>query len=84
MEAREIRLHCPLCTAEHAYPLEVERSISLGMTRSDQAAPARRRSFVRLFACPVKSNQFEATLTLSETALDRIERITVGAPRADG
>jgi hypothetical protein len=84
MDAREITLHCPLCTADHAYPLEVERSVSLGMTRPGQTVPTRRRSFVRLFACPVKSHQFEATLTLSETALDRIERISVGVPRVDG
>jgi hypothetical protein len=86
MDSREITLNCPLCTADHVYPLEVERSMAIGMLVPGRAmaVPIRRRSFVRLFACPVKSNQFEATLTLRETAEHRIVQITVGAPRVDG
>jgi hypothetical protein len=72
-----ITLECPLCSREHGYPLTVERSISFGATA---AAPVSLRSFVRLFTCPVTSSQFEATLTLSESALDRIKELSVGAP----
>jgi len=73
----EVTLHCPLCGADHEYGLDVARSVSLGMTTPDSPAPARKRSFVRLFACPVKASQFEATLTLTETALDRISSLSV-------
>jgi hypothetical protein len=76
----EVTLHCPLCGADHAYGLDVARSVSLGMAASAGSVPTRKRSFVRLFACPVKASQFEATLTLSETALDRIASLTVLAP----
>jgi hypothetical protein len=73
----QITLKCPLCSQEHEYPLTVERSISFGAT---QAGPVGLRSFVRLFTCPGTSAQFEATLTLSESALNRINDLSVGAP----
>ena len=76
----DVTLRCPLCGADHEYGLEVARSASLGMTTPKSPAPARKRSFVRLFACPVKASQFEATLTLSETALDRISSLSVREP----
>jgi hypothetical protein len=50
------------------------------MAPPGSSVPTRKRSFVRLFACPVKAAQFEATLTLGETALDRIASLTVRAP----
>ena len=76
-ESERITLACPLCSQEHHYPLTVERSVSFGAT---DTAPVTMRSFVRLFTCPVTTNQFQATLTLSETALDRIEKLTIGVP----
>jgi len=76
----QITLGCPLCTQEHEYPITVERSISVGMAQPGAAPQSRRRSFVRLFTCPVRSSQFEATLTLSDTALDRIKEVSVGEP----
>jgi hypothetical protein len=76
----EVTLHCPLCGADHAYGLDVARSVSLGMAAGVGSVPKRKRSFVRLFACPVKAAQFEATLTLSETAMERITNLTVRAP----
>ena len=66
-----------MCSHEHQYPLTVERSISFGAT---ETAPVGVRDFVRLFTCPVTSSQFEATLTLSESALNQIKELTVGAP----
>lgn len=77
-----VTITCPLCTRSHVYRLHVERSISIGMA-FDKAPPERRRSFVRLFPCPVKSEQFEATLTLSETVLNRIESVAVGEAVVD-
>jgi hypothetical protein len=71
-----ITIQCPLCPYEHEYPLTVVRSVSFGVT----GAPQELRGFVRLFICPTTSNQFEATLTLTESALDRIEELSVGAP----
>jgi hypothetical protein len=79
----EVILHCPLCGADHEYGLDVARSVSLGMAPPGSPAPTRKRSFVRLFACPVKAAQFEATLTLSETALDRIASLSVRTLRDD-
>jgi hypothetical protein len=77
-EDDRIRIACPLCSRDHVYPLLIERSISLGMSTPSQGLPERRRSFLRLFTCPATSGQFEATLTLSETVLNRIEGLTVG------
>jgi hypothetical protein len=75
----EVTINCPLCGQAHVYPLKIERSMSLGMATPDQPSK-RRRSFLRLFTCPIKSARFEATLTLSDTALNRIDDVDVGPP----
>jgi hypothetical protein len=68
---------CPLCEKTHSYRLTVERSVAFGLMTAD--APATRtRSFVRLFTCPVKGTQFQATLTLHETDMDPILNVTIG------
>lgn len=74
-----ITIECPLCPLKHEYPLVVKRSLSIGLA-GPGTAQTRRRSFVRLFSCPTTSGQFQATLTLSETALDRIKDVSVGEP----
>jgi hypothetical protein len=81
-ESQRLRLHCPLCPEEHTYPIVVERSIVMAL---QEGGPPEKRevSFVRFFTCPTKSEQFQATIALSETALNRVEKVTVGAPVGD-
>jgi hypothetical protein len=81
-DLQRLRLHCPLCPKEHTYPILVERSIVMAL--QEGGTPVELEvSFVRFFMCPTKSEQFRATITLSETALNRVEGVTVGAPAGD-
>lgn len=81
-EDDEIHLKCPACSNEHVYPVQVERSYILAMLRRDADAGPHERTFRRLFTCPEKGTQFQATLTLSETILDRIKSVSVGEAQA--
>jgi len=71
-------VQCPLCPNRHEYSLSVNRSVSLGMLTS-QPLPTLTRRFVRLFTCPSTGNRFQATITLEETALSRIEGVEVAS-----
>jgi hypothetical protein len=77
-EDLQLTVRCPLCAEEHTYSLLVERSVTLGMLPPGLTEPAVERRFVRLFTCPVRAARFEATLALTETAVDRIKRVEVG------
>jgi len=52
----------------------VKGSTSFGAT---ETAPTELLSFVRLFTCPVTESQFEATLILSESAVDRSKEVEI-------
>jgi hypothetical protein len=74
----ELRLPCPLCQSDHSYKVIVERSLIVAHMTGDMDLRPRRREFVRLFMCPTKTEQFQATVKLSETIMDPIRAVTVG------
>ena len=75
-----LTLPCPLCSKDHHYALAVERSYVLGLVAPGKEPQVKKREFVRFFGCPTTDGMFQATLTLTETALDRIKDVTVGDP----
>ena len=76
-ETLRFAVPCPLCGQEHLYPVVVTRSVTLGMLPADLSEPTIERRFVRLLTCPTKAARFEATLALTETALDPIEGVEI-------
>jgi hypothetical protein len=76
----QITLTCPLCRNQHVYPIAVERSLALGLMTPDMEPTERVRPFVRLFTCPHKATQFQATFRLRETPLNEIKSVKVGDP----
>jgi hypothetical protein len=64
---------CPMCGASHTYPLRVERSQVL---RAPKTPPANR--FTRLFVCPAKQADFQATFEVRHIPGTRIARVEVG------
>jgi len=69
---------CPKCQGRHRYKLAVDRSIVIKMlTASDMYERARQVRFVRLFTCPVKKEDYQATFYLSDTSSDRIKDVRV-------
>jgi hypothetical protein len=68
---------CPLCRRQHGYRIRVTRSVAVGYSPGSHAAPTSERAFVRLLTCPDKNEHFQATLTLSETALTKIREIEI-------
>ena len=70
--------NCPHCGGTHTYPLEVERAHIIKMlTASDINERPRTVKFTRIFVCPVKDEQYQATFYLQDTSWDRIKRVTV-------
>jgi hypothetical protein len=70
---------CPKCGGSHRFRLAVERSVILKfMTRMDTMDRSRRVRFTRLFTCPTKNEEFEATFVLTETSSDVISGVTAG------
>jgi len=76
-EQSNLALSCPVCGDTHSYTLMVERAHILGLTMPDTLT-TRTRSFVRLFTCPVKGTQFQATLKLRESGMEQINKVTIG------
>jgi hypothetical protein len=69
---------CPKCHRKHRYKLAVERSVVLKMlTMSDMNEPPRHVRFTRLFTCPVKKEDFQATMILTDSSSDRIKDVKV-------
>lgn len=69
---------CPKCKNGHRYKLDVERAIVIKMlTMSDMNERPRKRKITRLFACPVRNEEFQASFILTETSSDRIKGVQV-------
>lgn len=76
---------CPHCGGTHIYDLKVERvSIIKAITMYDAYEPSRTADFTRIFVCPVKQEQYQATFYLEDSSSSRIEGVTVVRPSGDG
>lgn len=77
--SEQLCIPCPVCYNSHVYKIVVERDVMMGWGLSSGSAEVPRRvRFERLFVCPEKNTDFQATLTLTDTSLDRIKRVEVG------
>ena len=69
---------CPKCALRHRYRLAVERTIIVKLiTMGDKSERPRRVRITRLFTCPTRNEEFEATFVLTDTSSDRIRSISV-------
>jgi len=71
---------CPKCTQSHAYTLEVQRSVSVAYTTilGSPETRGQRRSFTRLFTCPITGEDFQARFWVFEEASSKIKTVKVG------
>lgn len=86
-EARSIDIpQCPLCGKPHSYALRVVSSTVSNYMPDDASGPLRETSFVRLFACAISKEMFQATVSLAPAAGSRIKDVEVVGPkgRPDG
>lgn len=68
---------CPKCGSPHKYQLEVSRVwVMHNLTATLDFNPVK-RTFTRLFTCPTKGEDFQATFWLVETIMDKIESVQV-------
>jgi hypothetical protein len=68
---------CPLCTNSHTYKLEIERSVIMYDQALAMDHEPRKRSFTRLFSCPLKNEDFQARFIVVEYVGRPIESIDV-------
>jgi hypothetical protein len=74
--------NCPVCNGTHSYDLEVERAYVIGYITMDKilenkAESPEYKQLTRIFFCPSNSQQFQAEISLPETANNRIEKVTI-------
>lgn len=70
--------NCPKCKDGHRYKLNVERSIVIKMlTMSDMSEQPRPVRITRLFTCPIKNEEFQASFILTDTSSSRIKSVDV-------
>ncbi len=70
--------NCPKCKQGHRYKLNVERSIVMkALLMSDMGEQPRRVGFTRLFTCPIKNEEFQASFILTDTSSSRIKNVEV-------
>jgi hypothetical protein len=69
---------CPKCLGSHKYLLEVQRSYSIGYTSLGPQAPRMtKKSFTRLFTCPVTEEDFQAVFWIPEEPNTSIQTVEV-------
>ena len=69
---------CPRCGDRHRYKLKVERAIVMKwLIMSDMRERPHRVRITRLFTCPSKNEDFEATFILTDTSSNRIKEVSV-------
>ena len=72
---------CPKCDCpSHRYSLEVQRSYVVKYALGGFAEPVeqpRRVRFTRLFTCPTKNEEFQATFSLRDSSYNRISSVEV-------
>lgn len=70
--------NCPKCQGKHRYKLEVDRSVIFKMnSMSEINESPRQERYTRLFTCPVRNENFEATLVLTDNSFERIKDVRV-------
>lgn len=70
--------NCPMCHGQHRYKLEVDRSVIFKMNSMFEINESpRQERYTRLFTCPVRNENFQATLVLTDTSFDRIKDVQV-------
>lgn len=72
-----ITIGCPVCGDSHLYNLEVERSVVVYNRLPKNAFKERVIRFTRLFVCPVKQPDFQATFILSDIPHSPIRTVNV-------
>ena len=79
-ESKTISIECPLCkNGPHNYLLTPTISkVASFMGNSQQNSP-HKRTFIQLFTCPATNERFQASITLSEKAGNRIKSIQISA-----
>jgi hypothetical protein len=75
---KQIVVDCPLSNDTHPYDVEVGVSILYGY--EDKGEPPVKRTYQRFFTCPVKSQIFQADITLTQYPGQRIDRVDVIGP----
>jgi len=69
---------CPICKGRHRYNLDVKRALVMTLILgADMSERPRQRNFVRLFTCPKKNKEFQASFNLEDTSRDRISDVDV-------
>ncbi|HUU51300.1 MAG TPA: hypothetical protein VMW81_10150 [Nitrospinota bacterium] len=69
---------CPECHKTHSYKLEVTRCLIMGMmTENELLEKPSEKKLTRTFNCPNTQKDFEASFTLTETSMDRVEEVKV-------
>lgn len=69
---------CPKCSGQHRYKLKVDRAVVMKMlSMSDISERPRQVRVTRLFTCPVKGEDFEATFVLTDTSSNRINDVAI-------
>lgn len=66
---------CPLCGQSHAYRAIVESATVLFTFKGKQAPQP--VQFTRLFVCPTKRTNFQATIEIAQQSGEMIEGITI-------
>jgi len=70
--------NCPKCKDRHRYKLNVERSIIMTwVTQSNMSEQSRQVKITRLFTCPTKNEEFQASFILTDTSSSRIKNVNV-------
>ncbi len=69
---------CPKCPDGHRYKLKVDRALVIKMvTMSDMSERPQQVRITRLFTCPRKNEEFEASFILTDTSSSRIKDVKV-------
>jgi hypothetical protein len=70
---------CPICGRKHTYYIEVERSLILKWVRPnhEDVEPQRQVKITRIFVCPEKNEEYQASITLFDTADRQIKSIKI-------
>jgi hypothetical protein len=72
-----LEINCPKCGDVHRYLLEIKRSIVLENSMIKLPSTPIKKSYKRLFSCPEKDADFEATILLTETPHNKIQSVKV-------
>lgn len=66
---------CPLCETRHTYKLKITRTLVMQIDGEDE--PGRDVPLTRVFTCPVKNQDFEATFVIHETPTSHVTSVEV-------